>query len=237
MSMKRIEDKHRWFRQIWLFWARLGLSTLLVLGLAAIAQGQPALLDESPETSQSTDRPVVLPDPLQHTLNLRRGIQFGFGTHNITVTSEPLQREWPSDSSFSDGASLHVDWLLDSFRLSYLRQQYRPELQGNLSYQGQSIRRVAFDSDQLWAYHGWRPWYPLYLGYGLGYLRREVSLTAGGSMKIEFSESLAAAGLMLDYAFAAPASIQIRMVWEEDGGFFQVSGNQVFLSYSTPLWN
>ena len=246
MSMIRFANKLRWRPNHSWPRARLGLSTALMLGLAALsavlllgwagpAQGQPTNIAETPDSALRTDRPLKLPDSLRHPVNLRRGIQFGIGTHNITVTSEALQTELPKKSSFSDGGSLHVDWLLDSFRLSYLRQQYRPELESNIPYEGKTLARVAFDSDQIWAYHGWRPWYPLYLGYGLGFLRREVSLTADDDTKKEFSESLAMAGLLLDYAFAAPVSIQIRMVWEEDGGFFQVSGNTVFLSYSVPL--
>lgn len=246
--MVRFANKLRWRRHHRRMGERPGLSAALMPGLAALiaalllgwagsAQGQTAKFTESPDSALRTDRPAKLPESLQHPVNLRRGIQFGIGTHNLTVTSEPLQTELPRKGSFSDGATLHVDWLLDSFRLSYLRQQYRPELDAGQmpAYEGKTLERIAFDSDQVWAYHGWRPWYPLYLGYGLGFLRREVSLTADDNTKKEFSESLAMAGLLLDYAFTAPVSIQIRMVWEDDGGFFQVSGNIIFLSYSVPL--
>ncbi len=43
------------------------------------------------------------------------------------------------------------------------------------------------------------------------------------------------AGLMMDYAFAPPASLQIRFVWEDDGGFLQATGYYFFFSYAVSL--
>lgn len=203
--------------------------------LAGAAWAQQPDQDRDGIYTGSTGRPVAQPESLKNPVGLRRGIQFGAGPHNFTVKSEPLQTEFAKSSSFSDGGSLHVDWLLDSFRATYLRQLYRPEVEGGLSHEGQPLRRVAYDSDQLWLFHGGRPWYALYLGYGLGFQRREIVLTTEAGGKIEFSETLAMAGLMLDYAFAPPISLQIRLVAEEDGGFFQASGNILFLSYMVPL--
>lgn len=222
-------------RRLFLCWA-LVLAGLPSLWPAAPGgEARAAQNEEAPAEEQVTARPVDLPESLAQPSGLRRGIQFGAGTHGITVKSEPLQTVLQRDSSFSDGAGLHVDWLLDSVRLSYVRQIYRPEIPDGLSYENQTLSRLSFDSDQLWAFHGFRPWYPLYLGYGFGFQRREITLTTTAGEKIEFSESLAMAGLVMDFAFAPPASIQIRFVWEDDGGFLQATGYYLFLSYAVSL--
>lgn len=214
---------------------------LVLIGLPGLwpagpsGEARAALHDEAPPGEQFSAQPVTEPESLAQPSTLRRGIQFGAGTHGITVKSEPLQTELQKEGTFSDGGGIHIDWLLDSLRLSYVRQLYRPEIPAGLSYENQTLSRLAFDSDQLWAFHGFRPWYPLYLGYGLGYQRREITLTTTGSEIIQFSESLAMAGLMMDYAFAPPASLQIRFVWEDDGGFVQATGYYLFLSYTVSL--
>ena len=40
------------------------------------------------------------------------------------------------------------------------------------------------DSDQFWGFHGWRPHHSLYLGYGLGWQRRQIRLQRGGTVAI-----------------------------------------------------
>ena len=89
MFMNDVENKLRRRPHHWWLRAGLGLSAVLLLGLAPPAQGQPAPTDESADPARRADRPLELPDSLQRPVNLRRGIQFGIGTHNITVTSEP----------------------------------------------------------------------------------------------------------------------------------------------------
>lgn len=221
-------------------------ACLLVALLAVPGPGplaQPAETPFTPAAEESTARPLRLPESLRDPIELRWGIQFGAGFHNVTVKSDPLDTQFGEANPFSDGGSLHVDWLLGAFRVGYLRQVYRPEIKSGLMFEGQPLERVAFESDQLWGFHGVRPWRPLYLGYGLGVQRREITLTLreitltpddAVDSKRSFSETLAMAGLVLDYAFAPPLSLQIRAVWEEGGGFFQLTGQTVFLSYVAP---
>jgi len=212
-------------------------ACLLVALLAMPGPGplaQPAEAPFAPSPEESTARPLLLPESLRDPIELRWGIQFGAGFHNVTVKSDPLDTQFGEVSPFSDGGSLHVDWLLGAFRVGYLRQVYRPEIESGLTFEGQPLERVAFESDQLWGFHGVRPWRPLYLGYGLGVQRREITLTHDDGSQRALSETLAMAGLVLDYAFAPPLSLQIRAVREEGGGFFQLTGQTVFLSYIAP---
>ena len=212
--------------------ACLLVALLAVPGPAPLAQ--PAEAPIAPAAEESTVRPLLLPEPLRDPIELRWGIQFGAGFHNVTVKSGPLDTQFDEVSPFSDGGSLHVDWLLGAFRVGYLRQVYRPELTQPTTFEGQILSRVAFESDQLWGFHGVRPWRPLYLGYGLGIQRREITLTLADTSQRSFSETLAMAGLVLDFDFAPPLSLQIRAVREEGGGFFQLTGQTIFLSYVAP---
>ena len=88
----------------WLSAAWLGAALLLACCGSAMAQQA-----EEEGFARSLDRPVSLPDPLQNPVDLRRGIQFGAGIHNVRVKSEALAVEFERKDSFSDGGSLHVD--------------------------------------------------------------------------------------------------------------------------------
>ncbi len=174
------------------------------------------------------------------------GFQFGWGLHHLTVEAPGLNEEFQPRSFTKDGTSLTLDFVLGGFRLGYIRQYFRREPARGILFEGAWVTLVGFESDQFWAYHGFRPWRLLYLGYGLGWQRREISvkretvLASGATVSaptIGITESVAMGGLMLDWAFALPFSLQVRTVREEGGAgrFLRVSGETLILAYVAPF--
>ena len=218
-----------------LIWALLAL--LLMLGPLP-AFGQAAQETETPGSAAAGGTESPAPpgrEEPEEELDLTWGFQFGAGFHYFTLESDALGIEFGEGNPFSDGASVALDWVLGSFRLGYLRQVYRREVTTAVSFRGQLVERLGIEADQLWFFHGLRPWRPLYLGYGVGVQQRVISLTHLDGTRAEHSETLAMAGLMLDIAFAPPVSLQIRSIREQGGKFVRITGETVFLSYFVPF--
>ena len=185
--------------------------------------------------------PLRVPEVLQGTpLDPRSGFQFGLGIHRFSVEAEAPALLLEPGSPFSDGASLALEWVIGGFRLGYTRQIYRREVPagttfGDCKFANCDVNLLGFDADQFWVFHGFRPWLPLYFGYGVGWQWREIFFRHPSNEKTVRKEELTMGGLMIDYAFAPPFGLQLRGVREKSGKVLNAGGATIFLSYLVPF--
>lgn len=163
------------------------------------------------------------------------GFQFGLGFQRLNVDVSSPDLEYTPAPPFSDGGALALDWLYGAYRVGYQRRIYRATPPEGTTFREAAINQLGFDADQLWAFHGHRPWPALYLGYGLGYQRRAMFFRYTSGDKAELSEYSTLAGLIVDYTVAEPFSLQARFTQESGGKKFQVAGESYFLTYLAPF--
>lgn len=202
-----------------------------------------AAAEELPATVAPA-RAVELPESLgPEGIDPTWAFQFGWGLHNLTVDAPELGVELQPRSVTKDGVSVSLDLLLGPFRVGYVRQFFRREPSEEILLEGDRVTLLGYESDQLWVFHGFRPVRRFYLGYGLGWQRREITVrretvTETGTEAaptLAFTESLAMAAVMVDWLFAPPFSLQVRSVREESGKFFQAAGETLLLAYVVPF--
>ena len=222
---------------------RIALCAALLAALLGTASAAPAQEAESDAARGFVDgdaSPLRLPQVLQGTpLDPRSGFQFGLGIHRFSVEAEAPALLLEPEAPFSDGTSLALEWVIGGFRLGYTRQIFRREVPegtalADCKFEICDVNLLGFDADQFWVFHGFRPWLPLYFGYGVGWQRREIFFRHP-SEKTKLKENLAMAGLMIDYAFALPFALQFRGLQEESGKILDAGGTTVFISYFVPF--
>ncbi|HKI97363.1 MAG TPA: hypothetical protein VKB51_02700 [bacterium] len=187
--------------------AQPGVEQPAVPAAAPVAPAPvPLPADLGPEVPVPTPTPLLpgQPDP-------RRGLQFGLGLPVVDLHSEKLGVHLRGGKPSQTGVMLQVDAVRDPFRLGYVRQLYRTDLPAGTTLDGQAVDALSVDSDQLWAFHGFRLWHSLYLAYGLGWQRRQIRLLEAGVAVRGLSESGFVGGLQADWAVALPFSLQLRL--------------------------
>ena len=131
---------------------------------------------------------------------------------------------------------LSLDAILGDFRLGYARRIYRRDLPEGVTLDGQAVDLLAFEADQLWVFHGFSPRRTLYLGYGAGLMsRRYTFVRADDGDPIQDTEALAVGGLMADYAFAPPFTLQLRLTADGGGEQVRIWAATLTLAYHLPL--
>jgi hypothetical protein len=233
--MARITRQFAGRRQGFLAAGRACVLAAVLLLLCAPARGQQPGA-EAPPASEPPARPIPTPEALgEARVDPRWGFQFAWGLHNLDLEVPEVGTTFEPRSLTKDGVSLTLELVLGAFRLGYLRQVFRREPSEAIIFRGDTVTLLGYESDQFWAFHGFRPWAALYLGYGLGWQRREISVQRTSEAQVAFSEDLAMAGVILDWAFTPPFSLQVRSVREEGGKFFRVSGETILLAYIVPF--
>lgn len=207
------------------------LATLVLTAGAGHVRAQPL----APQGLDQLARPADTRAALQ-TIDLSRGLRFGLGIQQMQVASSALDIELDGKPPFADGVLISMDAILGNFRLGYARRIYRRDLPPDTTLDGQAVDFLAFESDQLWVFHGISPLRTLYLGYGAGVMsRRYTLLPADGSDAVQDTEALAVGGLMADYAFAPPFTLQLRLTADGGGRLARVWAATLTLAYHLPL--
>jgi len=167
------------------------------------------------------------------------GIQIALGAPFLTVQSDRLTDDLGAGTLFSRGAQVGVARVWRHFRLVYERLVYRVELPEEIAYSDAKGNFLAIEADQLWLFHGGRPTESLYLGYGLGVQRRQLRLldcppTGACATSADTSETVGMAGLLAEWSFRRPFSLQLGLVREAEGKLVTLSGYVVRLAYLVP---
>jgi len=208
------------------------LLAALFLGLGAGSAAAQAFV---PPGVDRLARPADTQGALQ-TIDLSRGLRFGLGIQQMHVQSPALDTALDGKPPFADGVLLSLDAILGDFRVGYARRIYRRDLPENTTLDGQAVDFLAFESDQLWVFHGFSPLRTLYLGYGAGVMsRRYTFLPADDGAPVQDTEALAVGGLMADYAFAPPFTLQLRLTADGGGKLVRVWAATLTLAYHLPL--
>jgi hypothetical protein len=158
-------------------------------------------------------------------------VQFGLGFPYLEVESRYLDEPIQGGAPASRGVYITVQAALESFRLGYVRHLFRAPLPEGATFAGAAASELAFDSDQLWAFHGVRPLSSLYLGYGLGWQYRQVRVRRDGLTLLRRSEQGWLSGLMADWAVGLPFSLQLRLFQHLEGDLIRERGATLQLSY------
>lgn len=215
----------------------VALAILLAFPLAAWGE-EPS---GGPSAMEAFIKPVGNPSSLEEGTRVHTsGFQFSVGAFgyavnfkDVTYTSSGLhvKRQTP----FSNGASLSLNWLMDSFQLGFTRQVFRHSPPAATFYSGAELSLVSFTSDEIWAYHGFRPWLELYLGYGLGYARREIILYHSNGGLTGLTESVPLGMLLADWSFSVPFSLRLKVHKEGDENRLKIMGTSLHLAYLIPF--
>jgi hypothetical protein len=202
-----------------------GAAPLAVPGPVAPGEGLPA--DLGPE------QPVPTPAPLQPGRSEPgSGLQFGLGLPVVDLRSEALGVHLQGGKPSQTGVLLQVEALWDPFRAGYARQLYRTELPAGTTLDGMAVDALSFDSDQFWAFHGFRPYHSLYLGYGLGLQRRQVRVLAAGLPVRTLNEATLQGGLLADWAVGPPFSLELRLFGDVRGRFLRERAAALQLAFT-----
>lgn len=216
---------------------RLGIVRTVLTVLGALVLALPVAAQPAPAPGLDADlgpeRPVALPDPLTSPqLDPRQALHFGVGLPVMDVRSEQLGERLQGGAPVDRGVLMHVDAVSDPWRFGYVRQLFRANLPEGTTFAGASVDALAIDSDQLWAFHGWRVHHSVYLGYGLGWQRRRVRVLSEGYPVRTLSESTFMAGLLADWVFRAPFALELRAFGDLSEGFVETRGTSLQLSYT-----
>lgn len=160
-----------------------------------------------------------------------RGIRFGLGFPFLEVTSDSLNQDVAGGKFGDTGLMLNLEVLLGSFQVGYVRQIYRKSLDADVTFNASGVDTLAFDADQVWGFHVFRAGGSLTLGYGLGLQRRAVRLLLNDVAIFEKAESGALAGLMAEWAFAPPFSLNLRLFQDLSGDILRQRGVSLQLNY------
>lgn len=219
------------------FAAAAGLSWLLAaLVLLALCAGAASGVRAAGLPADSAEEPLAPPAPLAPgRIDPDHGLQFGLGLPYTVVTSDALDVRLEGGTLTSTGAIVNLDAAVGPFRIGYVRQLYRRPLPEGTQYRGSPVDFLSFDSDELWAFHGFRPVYPLYLAYGLGWRHRLVRLLVDNAVQTTERESQFAAGLMVDYAVALPFTLQLRYTQDLSGTLVRQQSLALHLTYVAPF--
>jgi hypothetical protein len=163
------------------------------------------------------------------------GLHFGLGLPVLEVRSDGLDVRLEGGKPASQGALAHVEAVWGAWRAGYARQWYRRDLPAGTVFEGAAAERLAFDSDQVWGFHGVRPAYGLYLGYGLGWQRRRVRVLGAAQPAQDRLGSSFMAGLMVDWAVGLPFVLQLRLFQDLSADVVEVRGASLQLSYIVPF--
>ncbi len=196
----------------------------------------------APSAPEVGDRPRETPGTLApSSIDLSSGIQIGIGPQYVTVLSDEMQLKNPPQPSFADGGTLSLDVVLGTWRLGYSKQFLRRPLITPVSYRGFSANFIGVDTDQFWAFYGWRPSISLYLGAGLGGEYRLIRLgsnfvnpttqTVSTVDTRTVVEVQAVGAVLADWAFSPPFSLQVRYEQEEGGHLLEVDGLTFEIAY------
>jgi hypothetical protein len=193
--------------------ARLAALALLLAALLAAPRCARAQLPPLP-AELGPERPLLTPEPLRpDSPDARSGLQFGVGLPVVDLRSEALGVHLRGGS----GALLHVEWVWDTLRLGYARQIYRADLPAGTLLGVTPVDQLAADSDQLWLFHGFRPLRRVFLGYGVGWQRRQLRLLDAAVQVDARTESGWLAGVMVDMALGLPFTVQLRAFGDVGG--------------------
>lgn len=214
---------------------RAALAAALLLAALWAGMGRAQAQDFVPPGVDRLARPADTQGSLQ-TIDLTRGLRFGLGIQQVQVQSAALDTDLEGKPPFADGVLLSLDAILGDFRVGYARRIYRRDLPADTTLDGQVVDFLAFESDQLWVFHGFSPWRTLYLGYGAGVMsRRYTFLPADDGDPVQDTEALAVGGLMADYAIAPPFTLQLRLTADGGGKLARVWAATLSLAYHLPL--
>lgn len=200
------------------------LGLLLQWGFPTAVAQQPAAPQTVPPAGVGEPSPPAVPASGWE-------VRFGLGFPSVTVESDSLNRRLEGGKVAESGVVMNLDLLLESIRIGYVRQLYRKTLSEDVRFEGASAETLSFDSDQVWIFHGLRALDALYLGYGLGWQRRTVRVRSGGMILVEKSESGFMGGLVAEWAFSLPFSLNLRIFSDLNGGFIEQRGAALQFNY------
>ena len=212
-----------------------GVAALAAL-LLALSAASPAAWSPAPELTGLDRLARPAPNVSAELNDPTWGFRFGIGVQYISINSSRLQLSLPEGSPFSDGALIVLEAVLRTTRLAFARQVYRHLLPPGTALDGAALNFMSFESDQFWIFQGLNPVPNLYLGAGLGWESRRYNfLLEGGGTPMRRDEAVLKAGLLVDYTFAIPFSLQVRSTMEEPGRLVQVTGTTLSLAYHIPF--
>jgi len=210
-------------------WAAIGLTLLGLAGFEFTACGQtPAEFPDIQPTRQIVAPPVEI--------ELTEGVQITAGIQRVAVQSDELGIKVQDPNFLSSGGTFGVDFVWPSFRVGYSHMAYRQTLPDSAQYKNVALSLLGVDADQLWVFHGLRLGKTVFLGYGVGWQQRLISVYPKDTTlsATEFTESGLIGGLMAEMALYPPFFFSLRLFQDQKKGLLETRGANMFLSFLVP---